>query len=86
MSEWQIDRICGRVKQHRYRRAQVSNTICELPREALVELEQQLSRAAGARVENHVVYELHQFGRDPVYIRFSDGTVTFARTIIKACY
>lgn len=73
--------VSGEVKQYPYRTARVSDIICELPRELHSDLERQLAEKSGHSIDNHVVYELQQFNREPVYFKFSDLTLTLAKSV-----
>lgn len=74
----------GTVKQFPYRTARVSNDFLRLPRDKTMNaLEYKLAEAASGRTDNHTVYMIVQDGKPPVYIMFSDYTVTFAHSVIE---
>lgn len=81
-------RIQGVVKQFPYRAARVDKRFLTLPRDEVMSvLEHKLAEAAGARVDNHTVYEIVQDDeKPPVYIMFSDFTVTFAHDLRKGSW
>lgn len=69
------------VKQYPYRTAKVEDIFLRVPRDSVKDLELQLAEAAGARLDNHTVYEITQEDRSPVYIKFSDMAAIFAHTL-----
>ena len=74
--------IQGSVMQYPYRKAFVADPFLSIPRELLKELEENLAAAAGVRADNHTVYEFVQDkDKPPLYIMFSDFTVTFAHAV-----
>lgn len=77
--------ISGTVRQHPYRSAMIGEIFLVLPREDMKKLEEQLAESAGARMDNHTVYEIQQTW-GTTYLMFSDFKVVFGRSIEVRSY
>jgi len=78
--------VLDTVKQYPYRTAQVEDIFLRVPRDSVKDLERLLAERAGERPDNHIVYEITQDFRPPVYVKFTDMTAIFAHTLREGRY
>jgi hypothetical protein len=79
----------GEVKQYSYRTGVVGDIFMEVPRELMDSFEEALAKKAGARPDNHTVYEVkhEEFGKvETTYIWFHDLKAFFGRKLIEGRY
>ncbi len=78
----------AKVTFYRYRTALVGDPVFEIDREMDLAqcLEYMLAASAGAREDNHTVYEVHIPREDPVYIFFSDNKVRVGKTLVLGAW
>lgn len=73
--------IEGTVICHPYRTASPRDRFLSIPRDQLEELEEELAKAAGVRIDNHTVYEITSREGTKMYIMFHDFVVIFGHSV-----
>lgn len=66
--------------------ARVRDHYLTLPRKLVQNLEEELAKKAGVRIDNHTVYEIRQYGDAPTFILFDDMVAVFGRTLIEGSW
>ena len=74
------------IKHYPYRTARVSGVTMVLPREIARDLEQELARQAGVKLDNHTVYAFTGENRRDVAAFFTDGKAIFGDTVLEGKY
>ena len=71
-----------KVKFYRYRTAFVHDEMFDVERDSLIALEYMLAIKAGARTDNHTVYEITR-GKETIYVMCHDCLLRVGKTIEK---